>query len=112
VTEERADDSPETPAPPPPPPPPRVWSRQSTYNNDDAISGDSLKSAIKVAYYQLFALLYGFCGAFAGARVGCCLGAIGGVLLVWWGCLSDLLVLAHMGSRIEDAYVIHPRPTD
>jgi hypothetical protein len=43
-----------------------VWARQVTYNNDESISGNSVKSAVKVAYYQLFALLYGFCGAFAG----------------------------------------------
>lgn len=46
----------------------RVWSRQATYNNDASISGNSLKSAVKVAYYQAFALVYGLCGAFAGER--------------------------------------------
>lgn len=51
---------------PPPNPHPRVWSRQVTYNNDEAISGSGLKSMVKVAYYQAFALFYGFCGAFAG----------------------------------------------
>jgi hypothetical protein len=52
-----------------------VWSRQATITNDEAIANNSLRSMVKVAYYQAFALVYGFCGAFAGAparlRRGC-----------------------------------------
>lgn len=45
----------------------RVWQREATYNNDMSISSSSIKSAIKVLYYQAFAVLYGIAGAFAGA---------------------------------------------
>jgi hypothetical protein len=45
----------------------RVWQREATYNNDAAISSSSIKSAVKVLYYQAFAVLYGIAGAFAGA---------------------------------------------
>ncbi|KIZ06575.1 alpha-1,2-mannosyltransferase [Monoraphidium neglectum] len=43
----------------------RVLSRQATITNDEAIANNSLRSMVKVAYYQAFALVYGFCGAFA-----------------------------------------------
>ena len=44
----------------------RVWSQQSTYNNDDAIARSSVKSMIKVLYYEVFAIFYGLVGACAG----------------------------------------------
>lgn len=48
----------------------RVWSRQAMYNNDDAIRSSSIKSLIKVLYYQAFALVYGIAGACAGGQGG------------------------------------------
>lgn len=45
----------------------RVWSQQAMYNNDDSIRGSTVKSLIKVLYYQLFALVYGLAGGCAGA---------------------------------------------
>jgi alpha-1,2-mannosyltransferase len=44
----------------------RVWSQQSTYNNDDTIARSSVKSMIKVLYYEAFAIFYGLVGACAG----------------------------------------------
>lgn len=46
----------------------RVWSQQAMYNNDDSIRNSTIKSLIKVLYYQLFALVYGLAGACAGER--------------------------------------------
>ena len=43
----------------------RVWEGESTYNNDEAIANSSLKSLLKLVYYQAFAVLYGLAGAFA-----------------------------------------------
>lgn len=45
----------------------RVWSQQAMYNNDDSIRSSTLKSLVKVLYYQLFAVVYGLAGACAGA---------------------------------------------
>ena len=44
-----------------------VRARAAGYDNAAAISGSGLRSGAKVAYYRLFALAYGLCGAFAGA---------------------------------------------
>jgi hypothetical protein len=44
------------------------------YNNDDSIRSSTLKSLIKVLYYQLFALVYGLAGGCAGE--GWCMGAV------------------------------------
>lgn len=38
------------------------------YNNDEAVSGSSLRSLLKVLYYQAFAVVYGMAGACAGGR--------------------------------------------
>jgi hypothetical protein len=46
----------------------RVRERHNTYNNDETVSQSWLKSAAKLAYYHLFALLYGAVGAFASVR--------------------------------------------
>ncbi|GAB4822152.1 hypothetical protein N2152v2_009198 [Parachlorella kessleri] len=43
----------------------RVRERHNTYNNDSGVSQSWVKSAVKLAYYHLFALLYGAVGAFA-----------------------------------------------
>lgn len=51
----------------------RVWSQQAMYNNDESIRGSTVKSLIKVLYYQLFALVYGLAGGCAGER--CCAAA-------------------------------------
>lgn len=51
----------------------RVWSQQVMYNNDDSIRSSTVKSLIKVLYYQLFALVYGLAGACAGGQVQGCL---------------------------------------
>jgi alpha-1,2-mannosyltransferase len=50
----------------------RVWSGQAMYNNDDSIRSSTLKSLIKVLYYQLFALVYGLAGGCAGAGKCAC----------------------------------------
>ena len=55
----------------------RVRERHNTYNNDSGVSQSWVKSAVKLAYYHLFALLYGAVGAFASVRKAC------------RGCLSD-----------------------
>jgi alpha-1,2-mannosyltransferase len=44
-----------------------VWARAAGYNNDAAIAGSLAASVVKAAYYRAFALVYGACGAFAGA---------------------------------------------
>lgn len=46
----------------------RVWSGQAMYNNDESIRSSTVKSLIKVLYYQLFALVYGLAGGCAGAQ--------------------------------------------
>jgi hypothetical protein len=48
------------------------------YNNDEAVTGSSLRSLIKVLYYQAFALVYGLAGACAGEgqRSSCCAGML------------------------------------
>eukprot|EP01138_Halocafeteria_seosinensis_P006808 gb/GECG01006961.1/.p1 GENE.gb/GECG01006961.1/~~gb/GECG01006961.1/.p1 ORF type:complete len:519 (+),score=50.52 gb/GECG01006961.1/:1-1557(+) len=40
----------------------RVLNRQSTYNNDDSVSGSVLKTHMKWLYYKFFGLLYKFTG--------------------------------------------------
>ncbi|KAI8471407.1 MAG: hypothetical protein J3K34DRAFT_384792 [Monoraphidium minutum] len=70
----------------------RVWSRQVTYNNDESISGNSLKSTVKVAYYQAFALLYGFCGAFADVVMVNSSWTAAHIQSLWWGGRRPALV--------------------
>jgi hypothetical protein len=36
------------------------------YNNDEAVTGSSLRSLLKVLYYQAFAVVYGIAGACSG----------------------------------------------
>ena len=43
----------------------RVRDRTATFNNDMDVAGSAAKSGLKLAYYQLFALVYGFVGSFA-----------------------------------------------
>jgi alpha-1,2-mannosyltransferase len=40
-----------------------VWERRPTYNNNTAISGNPLKTAVKLVYYILFSMLYGLVGS-------------------------------------------------
>jgi alpha-1,2-mannosyltransferase len=49
----------------------RVWSRQAMYNNDEAVTGSSLRSLLKVLYYQAFAVVYGMAGACSGGLTSC-----------------------------------------
>ena len=65
----------------------RVWSQQAMYNNDDSIRSSTVKSLIKVLYYQLFALVYGLAGACAGMFAMNLLGLRGGGQLGWCGLL-------------------------
>jgi ALG11 mannosyltransferase N-terminus len=46
----------------------RVRHRAPAYNNDIDIAGSGAKSMAKLAYYYLFATLYGFVGGFANVR--------------------------------------------
>ena len=40
-----------------------VWDRRPTYNNDAQITSNSLITYVKLVYYSLFALCYGFVGS-------------------------------------------------
>jgi alpha-1,2-mannosyltransferase len=46
----------------------RVRARQAAFNNDAAVSGSALKSAVKLLYYYLFAAAYGAVGGCANVR--------------------------------------------
>ncbi|KAF6262956.1 hypothetical protein COO60DRAFT_1699075 [Scenedesmus sp. NREL 46B-D3] len=62
----------------------RVWSRQAMYNNDAAVTGSSLRSLLKVLYYQAFAVVYGMAGACADAVMVNSSWTASHVRQVWW----------------------------
>lgn len=70
----------------------RVWSRQPMYNNDEAVSGSSLRSLLKVLYYQAFAVVYGMAGACADAVMVNSSWTAGHVRQLWWSWEEPQLV--------------------
>jgi len=70
----------------------RVWSQQSTYNNDDAIARSSVKSMIKVLYYELFAIFYGLVGACADVVMVNSSWTGNHIKQLWWGWSDPVLV--------------------
>jgi len=40
-----------------------VWERRPTYNNNEAISGNPIKTFVKLCYYMAFSILYGMVGS-------------------------------------------------
>lgn len=70
----------------------RVWNREVMYNNDPDVTGSSLKSLIKVVYYNLFALCYGLSGGFAHVVMVNSSWTAAHIRRLWWGRVPPALV--------------------
>ena len=62
----------------------RVRGRTLSFNNTQAISTSRLRTALKMAYYRLFALLYGFLGAFPSVVLVNSSWTKGHIAALWW----------------------------
>jgi alpha-1,2-mannosyltransferase len=62
----------------------RVSSRSTTFNNSSSISASALKSILKLVYYHLFAMMYGWLGAFPHVVMVNSSWTLGHIRSLWW----------------------------
>jgi alpha-1,2-mannosyltransferase len=62
----------------------RVSTRSTAFNNSAVVSSSAVRTYIKLAYYRLFALLYGLLGAFPAVVMVNSTWTLGHISSLWW----------------------------
>ena len=70
-----------------------VWERRPSYNHNVDIAKSTLTTYVKLVYYALFALLYGFCGSLARLVMVNSTWTCGHIAFLWRGARSRITVV-------------------
>ncbi|KAI8812706.1 hypothetical protein BJ742DRAFT_549976 [Cladochytrium replicatum] len=63
----------------------KVRNRQADYNNSSAVSRNPFLSSLKLSYYRIFAVLYGFAGSFADVVMVNSTWTLNHINEIWYG---------------------------
>ena len=70
-----------------------VWERRPSYNHNVNIAKSALVTYLKLIYYTMFALLYGFCGSLAQLVMVNSAWTCGHIAFLWRGALSRINIV-------------------
>lgn len=93
-----------------------VQSRNASFNNEAAVANSTLKSSIKLVYYQIFALIYGLVGSCANIVMVNSSWTRGHIESLWWHrhpparvyppCDTTALQALPLDRRLKRLYII------
>lgn len=93
-----------------------VHSRNASFNNETSVANSTFKSSVKLAYYQIFALIYGFVGSCANVVMVNSSWTRGHIESLWWHrrpparvyppCDTTALQALPLDRRLKRPYII------